>query len=241
MAAAHHDNLALLARVRDGDEAAVETLMENNAGLVVAIAKRFLGRGCEAEDLVQIGNIGMLKAIRSFDLSRGVTFSTYATPLIIGEIRRYLRDDGIIKIGRDKKRLGMILVREKERFAAEYGREAHLSELAEICGCTDEEALDALNAVSQVRSLSEPTSDDGELTLESTIAVGGDAIDAKIERLALAESIRRLPPLWRKIIVLRYFCDRSQQATAERLGLTQVKISREEKKIMAQLRRELGE
>ncbi len=234
------ENAALLARVKCGDEAAVDILMKNNGGLVTSIVRRFSGRGCEIEDLAQIGNIGMLKAIRSFDASRGVAFSTYATPLIIGEIRRYLRDDGIIKIGRDKKRLGITLVREKEKFSAEFGREAHLSELAEICGCSPEEALDAINAVAQVRSLSEPTSDGGDLTLESTIAAGGNAIDGKIERLALAESIRKLPPLWRKIVTLRYFADCSQQTTADKLGLSQVKVSREEKKIMDYLRRELG-
>lgn len=223
-------------------DAATEQLITTNAGLVRSIALKFCGRGCEYEDLIQIGTIGMLKAIRSFDLERGTAFSTYAVPLILGEIRRHLRDDGPLKVGRATKRLGAELMREQTRIITEYGREPCLSELAECCGVTVEEASVALDAISPVASLSEGAGEDGDgLELYDRVADDEGMLDIERarDRIAIGQAVGRLPPLWRKIVMLRYFRDMTQQKTAEMLGLTQVKISREEKKIVEFLRREL--
>ena len=223
-------------------EAATERLICENMGLVRHIALKFCGRGCEYEDLVQIGTIGMLKAIRSFDLERGTAFSTYAVPLILGEIRRHLRDDGPIKISRAVKKLGAELIREQTRIISETGKEPHLSELAERCGVSPEEAATALDAISPVASLSDTQGEDGEgLCLFDRIPDGDGLLDIEHarDRIALAQAIRLLPPEWRKIVSLRYFKNMTQQKTAEALGLTQVKVSREEKKIVEFLRAEL--
>ncbi len=235
--------LSLLEEYSNADkhrkEALEEKIMELNSGLVNGIAHRFKGRGCEFEDLQQIGSIGLLKAVRSFDLSRGNAFSTYAVPLIIGEIRRFLRDDGTIKVSRVKKRLGAALMYERERYISELGEEPRLSYLAEKLGVSVEEAADAMDSTSAVRSLSEVIGDD-DFSLEDVIPSPDDALGKMIEKIALAETINTLPSLWRQIITLRYFRDYSQQQTADALGLTQVKISREEKKIFLMLRESLA-
>ena len=234
------ENSELIRRSQAGDEHATEELMRLNAGLVQSIAVKFGGRGVDFEDLTQIGNIGMLKAIRSFDLSRGVVFSTYAVPLIFGEIRRFLRDDGLIKICRPQKRLGALLMRARENYIAENGTSPRIEELAEACDCTAEEAAAALCAVSPAVSLSEPLSGDEEnFTLESTL-FSQDENEKMLERLSLSEALGKLPELWRKIVLLRYYRDMSQQSTAEVLGLSQVKVSREEKKLIEFLRKQMS-
>ena len=235
----HAENKKLLEEYKNGDETAAEKLMKKNSGLVAGAAASFSGRGVEWEDLVQIGSIGMLKAIRSFDLSRGTAFSTYAVPLIIGEIRKYLRDDGPVKVSRIKKRDGARLLRERERFISENMREPRIEELASACGMTVEDAALALEATSPVRSLSEPVNGE-DSPLESVIPGSDEGIERAIDRIALKEVISELPALWRKIIYFRYFRDLSQQQTADILGLSQVKISREEKKIFAKIREELS-
>ena len=221
-----------------GDSSAESKLMELNSGLVNGLAYRFRGRGTDFEDLVQIGSIGLLKAIRSFDLSRGFAFSTYAVPLIIGEIRRFLRDDGAIKVSRVQKRLGAMIMHEREKYISENGVEPRLEYLAQKVGVTVEEAASALDSTSPVRSLSEVIGED-DFSLEDVIPSSDDALGRMIESVALGETICKLPPLWRQIITLRYFEEYSQQQTADALGLTQVKISREEKKIFNTLRAEL--
>lgn len=221
-----------------GDTEAEAKLMQLNSGLVNGLAYRFRGRGADFEDLVQIGSIGLLKAIRSFDLSRGFAFSTYAVPLIVGEIRRFLRDDGLIKVSRVQKRLGAVIMHERELYMSEHGVEPRLDEIAQKVGVTVEEAAAALDSTSPVRSLSEAIGDD-DFSLEDVIPYGEDTLGKMIENVALGETINKLPPLWRQIITLRYFKDYSQQQTADALGLTQVKISREEKKIFSSLRAQL--
>ncbi len=233
------ENARYLKLAAEGDEAATAYLMEANGGLVRGLAARFRGRGTDFEDLVQIGNIGMLKAIRSFDLTRGTAFSTYAVPLIIGEIRRHLRDDGLIKVGRRQKQLGASILRAREIFTAENGREPQIHELAEQFGVSDTEAALSLEAISPVHSISETVGDgENSFSLEKIIAAE-DVIEKRTDQIALRESIESLPILWRKIIFLRYFRELSQQQVADELGLTQVKVSREEKKIVAALRNEL--
>ncbi len=234
-------NQELLQKAVGGDEKATEELMTNNLGLVRSIAFKFRDRGVEYEDLVQIGSIGMLKAIRSFDLEKGTVFSTYAVPLIIGEIRRFIRDDGLIKVSRVYKQQGAQLMKEREKYIMENGCEPHIEELAKICGMTPQEAAIAIDATASVNSLSASINgEDESFTLENTICQDRNEIDAKIEHIALCQAISALPPLWRKIVTLRYLKEYSQQATAEMLGLTQVKISREEKKIFAALRKVLS-
>ncbi len=235
----YDENMALLERYAAGDTAAEEELVLRNSGLVNGIAHRFKGRGVEFEDLVQIGTIGMIKAIRSFDLSRGNAFSTYAVPLIIGEIRRFLRDDGIVKVSRIQKRTGAALMHARERYLAEYGVEPRLEEIAGAVGISPEEAAAALDSTSPVRSLSEAIGDD-DFSLEDVIPSQDDELGRMLEKIALREIIDTLPPLWKKILLLRYYRDYSQQQTAAALGLTQVKISREEKKIFTKLRENLA-
>ena len=233
------DNLSLLKQAQGGDRDAMAELIDKNAALVRGIATRFRARGVEYEDLIQIGSIGMLKAIRSFDTDRGTQFSTYAVPLIIGEIRRYLRDDGLVKVGRRQKKLGASLLAAREKFLGEEGREPQLHELAEMFSISDTEAAVALEALSPVRSLSESLGDeDSDFSLENLLPAE-DMIERRTDQIALKEVIDSLPEQWKKILFLRYFRECSQQATAEALGLTQVKISREEKKIFAHLKEAL--
>lgn len=219
--------------------AATEELINKNMGLVRSIALRFCGRGTEYDDLVQIGTIGMLKAIRTFDADRGTVFSTYAVPLIVGEIRRHLRDDGIIKVGREQRRLGIELRHVSERIMNEEGREAHIEELAAAVGVSLEEAAMAIEATTPLLSLSGGGDETGEL--EDRLWVGEfDEMERVRDRIALGQAIDKLPVEWRKIILLRYYRNLTQKETADRLGLTQVKVSREEKKILEKLREILG-
>ena len=235
-------NMELLQRASEGDSSAEAALIEENAGLVRTVARRFLDRGTEYEDLVQIGTIGMLKAIRSFSIERGTAFSTYAVPLIVGEIRRHLRDDGPVKVSRIYRRQGIALMHEKNKILTEEGREPGIAELAERCNLTVEEAAISLDSISPVTSLSDYVYGEDSVTYEGVIAdEESEAESEKIcDRIALSQCIGRLPPLWRKIVLMRYYRNMTQQQTADALGLTQVKISREEKKILAALRKELS-
>lgn len=235
-------NSELLLRVKEGDREAEAVLIEENMGLVRTVAHRFRDRGTEYEDLVQIGMIGMLKAIRSFSLDRGTVFSTYAVPLIIGEIRRYLRDDGPLKVSRIYKRQGVSLMHERNRIASEEGREAGIAELAERCGMSVEEAAISLDAISPVNSLSDFVYGEDSVTYEGVLADEESEGESEriCDRIALSQSIMHLPPLWRQIVLLRYFKGLTQQQTGSALGLTQVKVSREEKKILESLKKELS-
>lgn len=235
-------NLLLLERMQEGDETAEEALVRENLGLVRKIAMRFLDRGTEYEDLVQIGSIGMLKAIRSFSLERGTAFSTYAVPLIVGEIRRHLRDSGPIKVSRIYKRQGLALMHEKNRIMQGEGREAGIAELAERCGVGVEDAAISLDALSPIVSLSDYVYGEDTMTVEGVLSDEESERESEriCDRVAISQSINRMPPLWRQIVILRYYQNRTQQQVAEMLSLTQVKVSREEKKILAFLREELS-
>ena len=235
-------NQELLQRARDGDSDAEAALVEENLGLVRKVARRFLDRGTEYEDLVQIGTIGMIKAIRSFSPERGTVFSTYAVPLIIGEIRRHLRDEGPIKVSRIYKRQGLMLMCEKNRIAAEEGREAGVAELAARCGVSIEEAAVSLDAMSPITSLSDFVYGEDTVTYENVIPDEESERESEriCDKVALSQCIHRLPELWKKIVLMRYFRNMTQQQTANALGLTQVKISREEKKLLTALREELS-
>ncbi|MCI8589572.1 MAG: sigma-70 family RNA polymerase sigma factor [Clostridiales bacterium] len=232
------DNEALLKQAQAGDEKAFEEIISSNLGLVKKIALKFTDRGVDFEDLVQIGSIGMIKAVRSFDFSYECMFSTYAVPLILGEIRRFLRDDGMIKVSRQTKRQGIEILRKKESFIKEQGREPKLTELAALCEMSTDELIYALDAVNPVHSLNESVGDDdGELG--DFVADKNNEMEVLTDKIALAQAIKALPEMQQKIIMLRFFKDMSQQQTGQMLGLSQVKISREEKKIMNTLRQAL--
>ncbi|MBR6593838.1 MAG: sigma-70 family RNA polymerase sigma factor [Clostridia bacterium] len=226
---------SLFAAARAGDMDATARLVADNMGLVKSLALRFRDRGTETEDLIQIGTIGLIKAIRGFDTGFGTMFSTYAVPLITGEIKKHLRDDGIIKVSREIKRRGALLCREKQRIMTETGEEPRISELARISGMTVEEAVQALDAVAPVASLYD--SGEGELSPEERLWT--DNVAAFGERLALRQAVEALPEEERRIVMLRYYRGLSQGETARILGLTQVKVSRREKRIMEKLRQAL--
>ena len=232
-------NIELINAAHSGDTEAESRLVSDNIGLVRSIALRFRGRGIETEDLIQIGTLGLIKAIRSFDADRGFAFSTYAVPLIMGEIKRTLRDEGLIKVGRAQKKLGMELLMAKTQIMNDEGRDPGISELAEICNVTKEDAAMALEAISPVASLSESIDGEGSLTLESKIPDSENEIDKISDRIALSQAISKLPETQKKILILRFFKGKTQQKTALELGLSQVKISREERKILDFLKGEL--
>ena len=244
----YENNRELLELAKSEDEdismRATEKLLEVNKGLIQSIAMRFRERGVDFEDLMQIGTIGMMKAIRSFELERGTSFSTYAVPLIFGEIRRHIRDEGPIKIGRYYKKLGASIMNARAQILADEGREAHIEELAERCGVSAEDAAMALDAASPILSLSDKAfgGDDDGMELEGTIADVDSERDFERLRdsIALSEAISQMPAIWQKIVLLRYYRDMTQQQTADSLGLSQVKISREEKKIMEFLREKMS-
>ena len=229
--------IALIRQSHDGDEKAREQLVEENIGLIWCIVKRFYGRGAEPEDLFQIGSIGLLKAIDKFDMTYDVKFSTYAVPMIMGEIKKYLRDDGIIKVSRELKRTGVLLQRKREEFMREKCAEPTVAELAALCGIETEEAAAALEASSPLLSFSAPVGD-GEATLENL--VGSDNIGELAEKISLRQAIAALDETDRRIIVLRYWKGLSQSDVGRTVGMTQVMVSRREKRIISRLREELA-
>ncbi len=228
-------DVSLIESAQNGNEDAVARIVEENEGLVRSIAVRFIGRGVDFEDLCQIGHIGMIKAIRNFDISRGFAFSTYAVPLIMGEIKRFLRDDGEIKIGRELKRKGAIAYSTREKYIIENGVEPTVTLLASLCGFTPEETVECLGANAATISLSEQIGEDG--TLEDLLGV--DFTPEINERIALKQAIEKLDPTERQIIVLRYYKSLTQSEVGRILGLTQVSVSRKEAKALLALREEL--
>ena len=212
-----------------------EEKIENNIGLVYSIANRFSGKGVDYDDLVQIGCVGLIKAVDNFDESRGFSFSTYAVPLIIGEIRQFLRDDGSVKVSRSIKELGRKIAKLKEEYILIHGTEPTLSEISAKIGISPEETARAINASMPVFSL---TVNDDEQNSEFSVPV--DSYDFKIlNKIALSEVLNSLNPSDRMLIKCRYFDELNQTRTAEVIGTTQVQVSRREKKLLALLRDKL--
>lgn len=234
----YDENLALLREYRAGNEEAGERLALLNTPLVYSIAGRFTSRGADISDLVESGNIGLVKAMKTFDFSRECAFSTYAVPLIFGEIRRFLRDDGIIKVSREEKKLSAILSQERERRLS-AGENADIASIAAAAGISVQDAASALFAASPVRSLDERAFDDDDSTTLGSIICDDEAEGREFDKLALRAAIENLSEPQRRLIILRYFRDFSQTEVAKILGLTQVKVSREEKKIVEILRAQL--
>ena len=232
-------NLELLRLYREGERDAGGELAEINRPLVYSIAARFRGRGVDFEELVEAGSIGLVKAINTFDFDRGCVFSTYATPLIFGEIRRFLRDDGIIKVSREQKRLCATLGAERERRVA-AGESTDIESIAAAVGVSAQDAAAAFFASVPVRSLDERASAEDDIHTLADVVFDDGAELRDFERLSVRLAIEKLSPEQKKLIILRFFRDLSQVEVAKIMGLSQVKVSREEKKILAILRRELG-
>ena len=230
--------MELLLRVKKGDEEAGEQLVRENLGLVGSVVKRFENRGYEREDLFQIGVIGLMKAIEKFDFSYEVRFSTYAVPLVSGEIRRFLRDDGLVKVSRSIKESGWRIRRSRERLEQQLGRSVTLQELAEDAGLSMEETALALDASEEVASLYQTVyqSDGSELYLVDRIADHAPQEEQLLNRVAVQQLLQLLPQEEQKLITLRYFEGKTQTVVAQQLGMTQVQVSREEKKILLKLR-----
>ena len=229
-------NRTLLEDYKAGNSGAFDELIEINLGLVRSAAKRFTDRGTEYEDLVQIGTIGLIKAANAFNAELGFEFSTYAFTMIVGEIRRFLRDDGIIKVSRSTKKICARLLFEKEKYLSEFGTEPHISYLATKCNISTEEAVFCIGAMNPVMSLNSTDNDDeNEFCLEDRI--GTDHIGEYMERFALSEAISKLDTDEQTLIQLRYGACLTQCEVAKRLNSTQVKISRTEKKILEKLRK----
>lgn len=230
------DTPELLEEARRGDNDARAQLMEENAGLIWSIVRRYYGRGVDPEDLYQLGCLGFLKAVRGFEPGFGCQFSTYAVPKIAGEIRRFLRDDGVVKVSRTlKERAGMVRSA-RERLAAQLGREPSLSELAAETGLEPEDIAAAEEASQPVASLQMETEDG--FTLESVLGTEGME-EGMVERLALRGAVESLPERERQVIALRYFRSLTQERAARVLGVSQVQVSRLERRAVEHLRQKL--
>ena len=210
-------------------------------GLIHHVVKRFLGRGVEAEDLFQIGAIGLVKAVDRFDLSFDVRFSTYAVPMIAGEIKRFLRDDSMIKISRSLKELAIRAARLREELLMERGEEPGVEELAERLGVEPEELVQAMDGSAEVEARQKIVyQGDGEgLSLMDKVDQGKDEEETLLRQLLLEQLLSSLEPKERRLIVLRFFHDRTQTQVAEELGMSQVQVSRLEKKILQALKKRM--
>ncbi|WP_352399018.1 SigB/SigF/SigG family RNA polymerase sigma factor [Anaerotignum sp.] len=229
----------LILQAKEGNRQAKEILLQENSGLVWSVVRRFQGRGVEMEDLYQIGSIGLLKCIEKFDFSFEVKFSTYAVPMIIGEIRRFLRDDGTIKVSRSLKELAARAKRMQEKLQQETNREVTLQELAEALEVELEQLIPALESKKEVESLNAPVSQQEDLQVQDKLAAKEDG-EQVINRLCLMEALDSLEVKERQIIVLRYFEDRTQTEVAKRMGISQVQVSRIEKKVLERMRKRLS-
>lgn len=225
--------LTLLDRAQNGDNDACQQVLTENVGLIWSIVKRYSGCGVDTDDLYQLGCIGFIKAVKGFDLTYGTQFSTYAVPKIAGEIRRFLRDDGSVKVGRSLREKGQTLFYTRERLRHTLGREPQLSELAQETGMTVEEVAAVELANGPLESLQQETIDG--LTLESTLGTDSPE-EGMVEKIALREAIDSLPEREKITILLRFFRGMTQEQTARILKVSQVQVSRLERKGLAKLR-----
>lgn len=232
------DKLAMLDRAQSGDSEACGRMLEENSGLIWSVVRRYYGCGAEPEDLYQLGCIGFIKAVKGFDVTYGTQFSTYAVPKIAGEIRRFLRDDGPLKVGRSVRERGQTIWTARQRLRHTLGREPRLSEVAAETGLDAGEIAAAELATIAPESLQQETADG--LTLES--ALGTEAPEESlVEKIALREAIKALPEREKETIYLRFFKCLTQERTARILGVSQVQVSRLERRAVARLRESLRE
>lgn len=224
----------LIQRAQDGDTSATELLLQENSGLIWAIVRRFLGRGAEPEDLYQLGCMGFLKAVDGFDLQFGTQFSTYAVPKISGEIRRFLRDDGAVKVSRTLKEQAAVIRTTRTRLTAALGREPSLLEISRQTGLSPEEIALAETATAATESIQRENGTEG-FSLED-ILTDTESEERMVEKIALRQAISALPDRERSVVQLRYFHALTQQRVATILNVSQVQVSRIEKKAIARLK-----
>ena len=230
--------LALIEKAHGGDKEARETLVEENMGLVYTIVRRFVGRGHEMEDLIQIGSIGLIKAIDKFNSAFDVKFSTYAVPMIAGEIKRFLRDDGMIKVSRSLKETAGKAYMVKEALEKKYGREPSLEEISEELGASREDIVLAMESAAEVESLHKTIyqGDGNAISLMDKLEEQGNPNEELLNHMVLNDVIQTLHEEERMLIRLRYFEDKTQMEVARALGMSQVQVSRYEKKILKKMR-----
>ena len=230
--------LALIAKSHQGDKKARNTLVEENIGLVYSIVRRFLGRGIEMEDLVQIGSIGLIKAVDKFDTGFEVQFSTYVVPMIAGEIKRFLRDDGMIKVSRSLKENARKVFSARERLEKCLGREPCMQELSAETGLSGEEIVMAMESAAEVDSIYKTVyqGDGTDLQLVDRLPEKEDRHEKLLNRIFLEEILEKLEGEEKRLIVFRYFQDMTQTEVAKKMGMSQVQISRMEKRILKKLR-----
>ena len=233
--------IELLQSAKAGDKTARETLVKENIGLVWSIVRRFGQRGYEFDDLFQIGIIGLMKAIDYFDLSYGVKFSTYACPMISGEIRRFLRDDSMIKVSRTINDQHAKLRKAQEMYFITHGKEATPAKLSELTGIPLEEVIIALDVSVEIDSLQKVVyqGEHNEICLMDRLEDPKDESEQVINQMLLRELIAKLPEMEKNIIILRYYCNQTQSQIAKRLGISQVQVSRIEKRILNGMKKEV--
>ena len=231
----------LLRRAQAGDAAAAEQMVTENTGLIWSVARRFFGRGVEPDDLYQLGCVGFLKAMQGFDEQYGTCFSTYAVPKISGEIRRFLRDDGMIRVSRALKEDAVKAYRAREELERENGCEPTLEEVAARAGLTPDEVVLALEAAAEVESLNKPVGegDGASLVLGDRLMDQRDDTETLLNRMLAGQLLHLLKEEERRLIELRYFENLTQVQTAGALGMTQVQVSRAEKRILRKMRSEI--
>ena len=237
----YNDNSQLILLAKDGDKDAMNILIERNLPLVSSISKKFLNRGYDYEDIFQIGSIGLVKAIKNFDNKYNVKFSTYAVPMIIGEIKRFIRDDGMIKVSRNVKSLARKIHFDREILTKKLGREPSVDELSEYAGIDKEDIVFAMESASGLSYLYDTIhQDDGSpVLLIDKLSENGEEDSGMINKIALKEALRGLDDKSRQIIMLRYFKDKTQVQVAKLLGISQVQVSRIEKKVLMQMKSKL--
>lgn len=229
-----NETLLLIEQVKNGDNKAAETLVEENSGLIWSVARHFFGRGVDSDDLYQIGCIGFLKAIKGFDTEYGTQFSTYAVPKISGEIRRFLRDDGAIKVSRGLKEQAQKIRAARHELEQCLGREPSLKEISEATGLCPEDIATAETATGPTQSLQYESGEEG-FSLENVLGDYGQE-ERLVERFSLDEAIKKLPEREQMVISLRYFHGLTQDKTSKAVGVSQVQVSRLERKAIEQLR-----
>lgn len=227
----------LIRLAKEGDQEAKEALVSENAGLIWSVSKRFIGRGTEPEDLYQLGCLGFLKAVEGFDLEFGTQFSTYAVPKIAGEIRRFLRDDGAVKVSRSLKEQSAAIKAVRSRLTGALGREPTIAEISRQTGFSPEEIALAETATAATESIQRETGEEG-FSLEDVLT-DTESEERMVEKIALRQAISTLPERERNVIQLRYFHGLTQQRVAKVLDVSQVQVSRIEKKAIGMLKQML--
>ena len=237
----YKDNIQNIKLAQDGDETAMERLIKNNSGLVWNIVKRFNGRGQELEDLYQIGTIGLIKAIKRFDISLDVQLSTYAVPYILGEIKRFIRDDGMIKVSRQTKELSIKIKQLQKEYLDKKGEEISIQELSKKLNVSKEEiaaAIESTNYVDSIYSNDNKSSDDDRMLIEK-ISNEKDEYNELVDKITLSQIINHLETREKEIILLRFYKGQTQSQVGKILGITQVQVSRIEKKVLEKMRTKL--